>query len=369
MSKPYDPALHHRRSIRMNGHDYAGGGIYFVTICAHREFIHFANGNPFGIDAVGAHPSNAVGARPASPSSLGATQVSPGEGRATQVSPVRELIEERMRITAEKCPFMKWEAAVIMPDHFHALVRMHGGHAPLGDVIGGFKAAVTREIRRHRRGEACLALSPGNNPACPPPNIRIWHRNYYEMIVRTPEMELNIAEYIRMNPWKLVLHASHQNQSYRMIGNPALLNREKIAVLCSRNCPSDVLTAAKKRARAAGARHCFISGFHSPPEQAILDALLQSEAKLICCPAWGIDAMRIPRDWLPALETNRMLILEMRDRSGNLSAAEQRNHFVLDCAEKRWIPYISPGGMLARLAIVRATPVSPTPVSPTPVSP
>ena len=33
----YDPARHHRRSIRLKGHDYAGGGLYFVTICAHRK--------------------------------------------------------------------------------------------------------------------------------------------------------------------------------------------------------------------------------------------------------------------------------------------------------------------------------------------
>jgi len=45
----YDPKVHHRRSIRLKGHDYAGGGLYFVTICAHREFIQFAKGNPFGV--------------------------------------------------------------------------------------------------------------------------------------------------------------------------------------------------------------------------------------------------------------------------------------------------------------------------------
>ena len=29
----YDPRLHHRRSIRLRGYDYAGGGAYFITIC------------------------------------------------------------------------------------------------------------------------------------------------------------------------------------------------------------------------------------------------------------------------------------------------------------------------------------------------
>lgn len=135
----YDPEKHHRRSIRLDGHDYAGGGLYFVTICAHPEAIAAASGAPFGKKPAGERATQA------------------GE-RATQTSPVRALIEERMRITAEKCPGMEWVAHVIMPDHFHALVRMPRGHLRLGDVIGGFKSAVSREMRR---GEASLAASCG----------------------------------------------------------------------------------------------------------------------------------------------------------------------------------------------------------------
>lgn len=169
------------------------------------------------------------------------------------------------------------------------------------------------------------------------------------MIVRTTDAEKNITEYIRANPWKLVTEGVHKGRRYRMIGNPSLMNGEKTGMLCSRQCPPHTLDAARNRARSAGAEHCFISGFHSPPEKSILTALLQTEAKLICCPAWGIDTMRIPTDWLPALEANRMLILEMRDRQGDLAAAEERNRFVLECAGKRWLPHVSRGGMLDRL--------------------
>ena len=34
MNIKYNPEKHHRRSIRLKGHDYAGGGLYFVTMCA-----------------------------------------------------------------------------------------------------------------------------------------------------------------------------------------------------------------------------------------------------------------------------------------------------------------------------------------------
>jgi len=29
---PYDPAKHHRRSIRLDGYDYTRAGAYFITI-------------------------------------------------------------------------------------------------------------------------------------------------------------------------------------------------------------------------------------------------------------------------------------------------------------------------------------------------
>ncbi len=331
----YNPEIHHRRSIRLKGHDYARGGLYFVTICAHRDA-----GDLFAKPAVRELVARVWRELPQSPA-VGASLV---DALPSVDAPKKGAHEGRVEKGAhEGCPY------VIMPDHFHALVRMCGnigaGFAPthLGDVIGAFKSLVVHayiaEVKASR-----LAPFPG----------KIWHRNYYETIVRTPEAAHNIAEYIRMNPWKLVQHGMHEGQSFRMIGNPALLNHEKIGVLCSRNCPETVLQAAQDRARSATAEHCFLGGFHSLPERAILDALLQSQAKLICCPAWGIDDMRIPADWLHALEANRMLILEMPGKdhthvAPSLAAAEERNRFVLACAEKRWTPHVSPGRMLERL--------------------
>jgi len=33
----YDPQKHHRRSIRLKGHDYTASGAYFITICTHQR--------------------------------------------------------------------------------------------------------------------------------------------------------------------------------------------------------------------------------------------------------------------------------------------------------------------------------------------
>ena len=292
----------HRRSIRLKGHNYAGGGVYFVTICAHRELLAATGRTPF-------------------------------------TGPLATLIEERIQITAEKFCQMHWGEWVIMPDHFHAIIHMQKGSLRLGDVIGGFKAAVSREwnkratratqvspARRRRRGEACLAPLP-----------RMWHRNYYEMIVRTPEAEARIAEYIRMNPWRCV---QELGDGLRGIGNPALWNAEKLGVLSSRNAP---------RIGRLPDADVYFGGWHSPKEKEILDWLLQHGKRVIACPAWGIENAAFAPGAGTALEENRMLILEMRDTSGNLAAAEARNRFVIEKADSLFTPHVTPGGMLDRL--------------------
>ena len=43
----YDPDKHHRRSVRLKGHDYAQPGAYFVTVCTYQReclFGHVVNG-------------------------------------------------------------------------------------------------------------------------------------------------------------------------------------------------------------------------------------------------------------------------------------------------------------------------------------
>lgn len=314
----YDPQKHHppsprlrragRRSIRLKGHDYAGGGLYFVTLCAHREFIAWTNGAPFG----------AVG--------------------ATKISPVRAVLEEEMQKTARLLPWMAWGEWVMMPDHFHALIRVEGGHGSLGDVITGFKAGVTRTL--HRRGD--IFVAPNGNPL--PEKVRIWHRNYHERIVRSKEAEEKITQYIRMNPWRCVQELSDDSENgginLRGMGNPALWNAEKLGVLASRNAPPP---------KSIPSAFVYLSGFHSPIEKEILSRLLEHRRNIIWCPAWGLKKAAFASGVCAALEQNRMLILEMRDAAGNLAAAEARNRFVIQHADKLFVPYKSPGGMLDRL--------------------
>ncbi len=157
------------------------------------------------------------------------------------------------------------------------------------------------------------------------------------MIVRSAEAERRIAEYIRMNPWRCV---QELGGGLRGIGNPALWSGEKLGVLCSRNAP--------KLGRLPEA-DVYIGGWHSLKGKEILEWLLKKGRRVIACPAWGINDSAFAPGVRDALEENRMLILEMRDVSGNLAAAEARNRFVIEQADSLFTPHVARGGMLERL--------------------
>jgi hypothetical protein len=39
----YNPAIHHRRSVRLKGYDYTKAGVYFITICCHDRICRFGH--------------------------------------------------------------------------------------------------------------------------------------------------------------------------------------------------------------------------------------------------------------------------------------------------------------------------------------
>ena len=39
----YNPKIHHRKSIRIQGYDYSQEGLYFITICTHNRECLFGN--------------------------------------------------------------------------------------------------------------------------------------------------------------------------------------------------------------------------------------------------------------------------------------------------------------------------------------
>lgn len=39
----YNPHIHHRKSIRLKGYDYAQAGLYFITICCQDRICRFGH--------------------------------------------------------------------------------------------------------------------------------------------------------------------------------------------------------------------------------------------------------------------------------------------------------------------------------------
>ena len=94
------------------------------------------------------------------------------------------------------------------------------------------------------------------------------------------------------------------------IGNLRLLDEPLTALFCSNRCPGDLILKTYDLARAMrDASVPVIGGFQTPMERECLGLLLRGEQPVVVCPARGIDNMRIPRDWRPALDAGRLLVL------------------------------------------------------------
>ncbi|MBK9941051.1 MAG: transposase [Kouleothrix sp.] len=167
----YDPALHHRRSIRLSGYDYTQAGAYFVTACtaARRRLFGELVGSEMRLSRYGA------------------------------------IALECWEAIPEHCPRVELDAFVVMPDHIHGILVLPedadrarvaarerfskpvAGSLPT--IVRLYKAAVTRQINEWR------------GTANPP----VWQRNYYEHVIRSQAALERIRAYIVDNPSRSAL--------------------------------------------------------------------------------------------------------------------------------------------------------------------
>ena len=169
----YHPDKHHRRSVRLKGHDYTQPWAYFVTICTYqRECLlgHIDNGNVV-LSAAGMIARSVWDGLP------------------------------------ERFPSVGIDEHVIMPNHVHGIILVgaqfiapDAKDAPtddtprLGEIIRAYKATVTRLVRRRDDGATDKGVM---NHA---PTGFAWQRGYYEHVVRTEAELTAIREYILANP-------------------------------------------------------------------------------------------------------------------------------------------------------------------------
>ncbi len=182
--KRYDPAKHHRRSIRLKGYDYTLPGAYFVTIVTHQRALLFDDPVLRRVaetmwQRIPRHfPHVTLDEWVVMPNHIHGILVITDDARRGEASQQTDFSTDRAAqdgALSEKNPPSR-EASPLPPV----------GPSPgsLGAIVGNFKSVATRRINRIRH-------SPGT---------LVWQRNYYEHIIRN-ERELNaIRQYIRHNP-------------------------------------------------------------------------------------------------------------------------------------------------------------------------
>lgn len=93
-------------------------------------------------------------------------------------------------------PYVRLDAYVVMPDHFHALFWITEAWAgptasatlaagSVGAILGGFKAAAARRVNLAR-----------GTPGAP-----VWARGYHDWILRVDASVARVRRYIGLNPW------------------------------------------------------------------------------------------------------------------------------------------------------------------------
>ena len=135
---------------------------------------------------------------------------------------------------------------------------------------------------------------------------------------------------------------------FKSKGNLQLLKEPLTALFCSALCPGDLIIKTYDVARSMrDAGVPVIGGFQTPMEKECLRLLLRGRQPVVICPARSIENMRIPIDWRPAFEEERLLILSpfpSHQRRPTVETAGRRNDLVADLAYQIFFAHAAPGG-------------------------
>lgn len=160
----YNPLIHRRQTRRLNGHDYASAGLYFITIKTKDSK------QLFGEITNGIMNLNEAG-----------------------------LIAETCWSSIPKhFPHAAIHEYVIMPDHIHGIIEIvynpvgpknfsalpyfKSPSKTIGSIVRGFKIGVTKFFRQHAEIHD------------------VWQSNYHDHIIRDTDAYEHICQYIRDNP-------------------------------------------------------------------------------------------------------------------------------------------------------------------------
>ena len=167
-------ALPQRKRLRLSGYDYSNQGCYFITILTDKRKRFFWE-------------------------------------KDNQLSIFGKIVEKHILDISNHHFGVMIDNYSIMPDHIHLLLTIGCDALPddeqtfndayfnkikfseVSDIIGAFKSSVTREIRKNI------------------PNVKIWHRSYYDHIIVNMDDYNETWDYIESNPDVWI--ANHKGES------------------------------------------------------------------------------------------------------------------------------------------------------------
>jgi predicted Rossmann fold nucleotide-binding protein DprA/Smf involved in DNA uptake len=138
-------------------------------------------------------------------------------------------------------------------------------------------------------------------------------------------------------------------------GNLELMSVDKLGLICSSQCPGNLVLKTYDYVRELRDRGIVLAGgFHSPMERECLGILLRGKQPIVICPARSIDGMRLPDEWRLAFEAGRLLIISVfgpSERRITRELASRRNAMVASMCQKLLVPHAAPGSTTLRLCL------------------
>lgn len=290
-------------------------------------------------------------------------------GEKVVLNALGKAVEDYWLALPTKYPELELFDFVVMPNHFHALLRIH--FAPtnrehhLGFLVSRFKGGTSFIYGKMRRAGEVEDLGE-----------HLWQRDYWDDLV-TSEEEFNAwAKYIRDNPknWSRDRYGACTTYS---LGNIELLDRPRIAFVASQGYFANELRPrriwAAKAARtdkadrvsedaarhgsnvskdSALAERVLISTFTSAQEREALRLALAKGKPIIMVVPGGIpSAAEISPELAKALDEDRALLISPQSTGSRLNkkVATWCNEYVLRQSSETWAGDISPNGMLSSM--------------------
>ena len=148
-----------RKQIRLREYDYSAPGAYFVTICTHDRRCILS--------------SIAVGAAISRPADV-------------HLSNCGEIVALAIRNIPTAYSNVSIDHYVIMPNHVHMILRIHGDES--GRILSApTVSTVVGQMKRWASRQAGFGL---------------WQKSYHEHVIRNEDDYRQIREYIDTNPAK-----------------------------------------------------------------------------------------------------------------------------------------------------------------------